>query len=459
MKNLIKAFIITVVLIVAVCSIASCSQWDTPYETIEKDGYNVSVRFDPNGGIFAGTEDVFVVDVFNLENLKTNSSGNKEISLIAPNDPARNKGAYEISKSQSTLVGWYTQKSLRVDENGNALDDYGELVSESKRPQGYTYSGYWDFDNAVLEIDPNKEYTSENSVLTLYAAWVPTYTYELYAQNGNGGFDLYQTTQKVELNIPSWNDKTGKMDANGFPVIEGKTFDGASLSEDFSQLIESQVPEMVDIETGTLKGTGVIKVYTRWLEGTWFKISTAKQFKDNSRLDGNYIILEDLDFNGVSWNNALATKAFVGKIVGNGHKFSNITVSQGDISQLRGGIFGELADGAEITDVAFENLTYKLMEGSKNNGAYFGLLAGAISGGAILDNVSVSGSLKICSSIPNTDYSVGLLTGSVVETGIDISSITVEIVDKKGVADTSGNLTAEIEDTANGHIVLTFNSL
>ena len=457
MKNILKTLIITVMLIAAICCMASCSQWDTPYEVIEKDGYNVSVRFDPNGGIFAGTEDVFVVDVFNIEALKTNGNGNKEISLIAPNDPARGNGAYEASKSQSTLVGWYTNKSPRVDKDGNALDEYGELVSVSGKPQGYTYSGRWDFENSVFEIDPSKEYNSEESVLTLYAAWVPTFKYEIYKENENGGFDLHETLEKIELNLPSWNENTGKMDANGFPVISGMTFNGASLTESFDEELVGTVPGAVDIETGTLIGTGTIKVYTKWLEGTWFKISTAKQFKDNSRLDGNYIILNDLDFKGVSWNNALATKEFTGTIVGNGHKLSNITVSQGDIGQMRGGIFGELGASATIQNVTFENLTYKLQTGSKNNGASFGLLAGAISADATLENVSVSGKLQISTEInPATEYQMGLLCGNVVDKGIDLTGIAYEVVNASGEADTTGKLTVSVEATANGQIELTF---
>ena len=156
-------------LLIAVCFVASCSQWDTPYDSLDKDGYNVSVRFDANGGMFAETPNVYVVDVFNLASLKTNANGNKEISLLDPEDSKRGTIKYTVSNQGHNFVGWYTERTPRVDENGNPLDEYGVLTSVSGKAQGYTYSGLWDFSKSTVEVDPNKEYTSEESVLTLYA--------------------------------------------------------------------------------------------------------------------------------------------------------------------------------------------------------------------------------------------------------------------------------------------------
>ena len=446
MSNKIK-FLLIAVMLLAVCVVASCSQWDTPYDSLDKDGYNVSVRFEANGGIFAGTEDVYIVDVFNLNNAKTNKDGKKEISLLAPNDSKRGTGAFEISKTKSTFVGWYRERALRVDENGNALDAYGVLTSVSGREQGYTYSGRWDFDSSVLELDPNKSYSSEENVMTLYAAWIPSFVFDIYVENENGIFDLLSSKETLEIKLPSWNTKTGKMDINSFPTVEGKTFKEASLSKDFKELVTGTVNGGIDYETGTMQGDGRVEIYARFMDGIWFKISTPKQFKDNSRLDGCYIIENDLDFTGIIWSSTLASESFKGQIIGNGHKLSNITVNQSNTSVLRGGVFGGIDAGAKIENVTFENVTYNLKAGSLKTGASFGLLAGTISSDAAL--VSVSGNLNISSEIySENSYVIGKLSGNVIETGIDISNISCQVIDN------TEKLTLDVSD--NGQITLKF---
>lgn len=442
MNNKIKYLLFTVMLLIAVCFVASCSQWDTPYDSLDEEGYTVSVRFDANGGIFAGTEDVYIVDVFN-------TNGKSEISLLAPNDPKRGTGAFEISKTKSIFVGWYTERQLRVDENGNPLDAYGVLTSVSGREQGYTYSGKWDFDKSTFKIDPNKEYNSEENALTLYAAWVPSFVFDVYIENESGEFDLLMTKETLEIELPRWNDKTGKMDVKSLPAVEGKTFKEASLTKDFTELVSGTVNGGIDYETGTMQGEGKVEIYTRYMDGVWFKITTPKQFKDNSRLDGCYMIEADLDFTGIVWSSTLASDGFKGKIIGNGHKMSNITVNQGNTSVMRGGLFGGIDAGAEITGVTFESITFNMNAGSLKAGASFGLLAGTISNEAVLSDITVSGAFNISSKIyPDTDYSLGILSGNIIDTGIDASSITCQVTD-----DTE-KLSIELQD--NGQITLIF---
>ena len=435
-------------LLIAVCFVASCSQWDTPYDSLGKDGYNVSVRFDANGGLFAETPNVFVVDVFNLDNVKTNANGNKELSLLDPEDPKRGQIKYTVSNQGHKFVGWYTNRELRVDENGNPLDEYGVLTSVSGKAQGYTYSGKWDFDASTFEVDPSKEYNAEESVLTLYAAWVPYNNFEFYVENENGEFDLDSSTLSSEIEISTWNEKTGKMDKKSLPAFDGKTFKEASLSPDFSELLEGKVQGNIDYTTGTLTGDGTIKVYLRYLEGRWFKITNAGQIRDNSYLDGCYIIENDIDFTGVTWKTLLSNGTFTGKIIGNGHKISNITVNQDDVNVMRGGLFGGIDASSVIENVTFENVTYNMKKGSLKVGASFGLFAGTISNEATLTNVTVSGKFIIDSAIyPNTEYTIGVLSGNAIETDIDISNIECTVT-----GDTE-KLSIEVE---NGQITLAF---
>lgn len=452
MNNKIKYLLITVMLLIAVCFVASCSQWDTPYDSLGEGGYTVSICFDPNGGDFSGAENVHIVDVFNLDNQKTNANGNKVISLVAPDDKTR-PTQYTVSKQDYSLVGWYTNRELRVDKDGNALDDYGELVSVSGREQGYIYSGKWDFATSTVEVDPNKEYSGEESVLTLYAAWAPHLKVDFYEDKGNGEFEFIENKVSGSIEISTWED--AKMKEKDLPKLDGKTFKQASASSDFATLLSGTVSghdlDMYDYETGTIKGDGTVKIYIRYDEGRWFRISTATQFVNNVYLDAYYIIENDLNFEGLTWKSNLASGVFAGKIFGNGHKFSNITVNQSeqDTKVMRGGLFGALDSSAIIENVTFENVTYNMKGGSLNAGASFGLFAGSISNGVTIENVAVSGTFNIASTIyEDNDYSIGVLSGTLIDVGIDTSNINCKVI-----GDTT-KLSIEVHES--GYIELIF---
>jgi len=157
MKRITKYLLLSTLMLMVSLLVVSCSQWDTPYVSLDDSKYNVSVKFDANGGMFAGTKDVYVVDVFSLENQKSDANGMKEISLIQPDNSKRGDRAFEVSKTDYFLAGWYQERTPRVNDNGEALDDYGVPTSKSGRPQGYVYSGKWDFD---IDTWLTKEYST-----------------------------------------------------------------------------------------------------------------------------------------------------------------------------------------------------------------------------------------------------------------------------------------------------------
>ncbi|MBQ9115524.1 MAG: hypothetical protein IJY04_00720 [Clostridia bacterium] len=163
MKKKFKIILAAIIVIAAATCLCACSQWNTPYDTLDGEGYKVSVRFDVNGGMFAGTNDVYIVDVFNVANAKVNTEGKVELPLLSPEDQRRGMNAFTASKNGCFLAGWYTERTPRVNEKGEPLDEYGQLVSESGREQGYEYSGKWDFSTDKLELDPNGKYTSEET--------------------------------------------------------------------------------------------------------------------------------------------------------------------------------------------------------------------------------------------------------------------------------------------------------
>lgn len=443
---------LTALLASALCLLlvlSGCSQWELPYEGLNSEGYTVSVRFDPCGGAFANTENVQVVDVFRLADAKKDASGNYQLSLITPDDSRRGDRAFSVSKNGCFFAGWYRECSPRTDASGNPLDAYGRPTSESGLEQGYTYSGLWNFESDTLSV-PEDNYSSEQPFLTLYAAWIPYFNFEFYVQNDQGGFDLYESKQLIELDIPAWDLSSGKLNMNSFPEIDGKTFEGAYLDAAMTKPITEKLTGDIDYEHG-VSATEKICVYTKFAEGDWYRISTAEQFVKNSKLGGCYYIEADLDFTGLNWSAALAGGAFTGKIEGNGHKFSNITFIQADNSKTNGGLFGSLGSGASLRGVSFENIKYTLGAGSRMQAPHFGLLCGQLSADAALDSVSISGSEFIISGdIYPQEYTLGALVGNGDNRGVSISGIAVKLADG---AETKISIAT---DSASGEITLTF---
>lgn len=452
MKKLWKIIALTAVLLTAAVTATGCALWDTPYEDLDESGYTVSVRFDAGGGSFAGSpNEVYIVDVFNPADYKTDAEGKASIKLVAPDDPIRKDSAFPVSNTGHFLAGWYTERTPRVDANGQPLDEYGRPTAETGRPQGYVYGGKWNFETDRLTVDPNGTKGSADNEITLYAAWIPYFNFEFYALETDGSFTLVETKQLVTIDLPEWNLTTGKLDMKDFPALEGMTFASAFMDESMTVPAEGEVTGAVDYDTATVEGDGTIRLYTTWTEGTWFRISTPKQFYDNARLGGSYLIEADLDFTDALWPAAMSTGEFTGDIVGNGHTISNVTVLQGDNSKINGGLFGVLGAQSSVTDVGFENITYRIVAGSRMQGTNYGLLAGTVHEGATLTNVTVTGTIEVGKDCYRPgDYNIGLLCGAGSISGIDMGGITVTVEDPE-------NNTARVEvNTATGEVTLTF---
>ena len=448
-------FALVLILAAAGCFTA-CSQWNTPYKSLNGNGYTVSVRFDANGGSFANSpEEVFVIDVFNLDTMKTDANGNKVTPLITPDDPVREDKAFGISKTGYYFAGWYSSCEPRVDENGNALDEFGVPTSVSGKEQGLVYSGLWDFDKDLLTVDPDKKYSADESVMTLYAAWIPYTSYEIYAPGEDGKFEKIESLSAIELALPKWNEKTGKIDMKKFPKIDGKTLDTIYLDEQLTQVAPETVRGDVDYENGTTL-TQTVKLYTTWLDGDWYKISSANQIYKISDIDGHYLISADLDFSSEIWPDAFSSGSFKGGFYsadGRTYKISNVSVIQGNNSAQFGGLFGSLESGATIENITFENITYTLKAGSRRGGASFGLLAGKVAADAVFEGVTVSGKLVISDEcFPQKEYVIGLLFGTGYNAQLDFSSIRLDVDGDES------KITVDVDEQS-GSVTLTFAEL
>ncbi len=445
MKKIIKGMILSVALLAATLLLFSCAE-ATQYEINDSDGYTVSVKFDANGGMFTTNVSV-ITDSYQLSELPVNPNGQKEIALLAPNDEQRGKAnAYTATNAGYFLAGWYTQRNEVRNQAGDALDADGNVASESGKPVAYTYAGRWDFGKDVKVLDPNGTYSSSEPVVTLYAAWIPEFKFEFYhLDNGQRISDFpFDPNYLFEIECPSWNEETGKLDMKNFPSVSGKTWTGVYLDADGTMPIETATvvhTGTYDEATASAKDP-VMKLYLDFMDGEWYRISTVEQFLSNVKPSACYDILADLDFEGQTWPTSYMHGIFSGRINGNGHIFKNITVAPTDARKLNNGMFGSLASGTHISDIRFENVTLDIAVGTISQDVSFGLFAGKIDANAVVENITFTAAtvkINAKASIMDTT-SIGRFCGVGNVGDVDISNITAILY-----GEGSDKLTLEID--------------
>ena len=389
---------------------------DSLFSKYDDMGYDVSVTFDSNGGTFKGSNSS-VVDLYD-----SSKAGDDGIKIIAPDDP--NRGAnntVSLTKAGYFFAGWYRERNL---------------IDPSNPEAGYTYGGKWDFEKDRLVLDPNKSYTSEESALTLYAAWVPYYTYEIYAEDEGGEMKLISQVSAMNLTIPEWAEGDVTLNMDNFPTRDGYTLAGVYYDAAMTSKVEGITTESGtkyitgewDAETATLV-EDTIRLYTTWQEGERFRIYSTDDLIKNASSEGYYEIYSDLNFEGLEWPSAFLNGEFNGRIFGNGHTLSGIAFESSSRNRLANGLFSALGSKAYIENLKLVNVTHTINLMSVAPGASFGLLAGEVDADARFNNVSISGKILIgdnCESLAgNNDYTIGMVSGSGEVTGIS-SEISVE---------------------------------
>lgn len=402
MKNKCKSALIPLLLLVMALLLCACGE-ESQYDINDAAGYTVSVKFDANGGEFT-TNCYEIVDSFNIAGMAANANGMVELALIAPDNSIRGANdTFTAAKNGYFMAGWYATRTETTDSEGNVI---------------YTYADRWDFATDRLVVDPNKQYTSANPELVLYAAWVPMFEINFYdraSQELVGSYTFNPTSTK-EIVTPKWNEETGAVEMFKFPKRNGYTFEGAYYDLAGAEPIGETVsyPAFEASDNITAAKTAV-NVYVDWKEGEWFRIYSAQQLISNATRNGYYELFADLDFTDLSWPATFMYGDFNGKIMGNGHTVSNVTVVQTDSSKLRFGLFGSLTASASITDVTFENIVATIQAGTTKSGTEYGLFAGSIDSNAQLSGVKILGStLQIDSgcALMSNNYVFGLICGT-----------------------------------------------
>ena len=445
MNKKLKVILLMVVTLIAALLITSCGE-DEHYVELNDRGHEVSVKFDANGGEFT-TGVSTIVDTYDMDSLPT-KNGKKVAKLIKPDDSLRGSGnTFTPGKSGYIFVGWYTSRQEITGDDGETT---------------YAYSNMWDFKNDRLELDPNKEYSAENPAVTLYAAWIPKFTVEVYSkEDPTVLLDEFLIDINELIKLPTWDKNSGKIKMEKFPTVDGKTFEALYLDPEGKVKLTGKTIEhtaLINYENATVTNS-VMRFYMETVDGDWRHITSADQLK-NMVADGNYIVENDIDLNFKysNWASYMVSGKFTGKLIGktkeNGEpvKIMNIRFEQAKMggAVYTTGLFGQISEGAVIENIAFENVTMEMTAGAPlTSNVSFGLLAGTISSGATINNVTVSGVINVNSACKfQGGYTIGLVCGVGDTKGIDDANITCVVT-----GDNPENITVEIYD---GKVELVF---
>ena len=437
MKKILRAALVSVMLLSIALFAAACSSESTPYDQNDAAGFTVSIRYDANGGFFA-TSTSIIMDSYNLSGMTPGANGQVSLGLLAPEDSRRGSSdTFQATNNGYFLEGWYTERIENTDEAGNTV---------------YTYANKWDFNSDVLELDPNKTYTSAEPVLTLYACWVPMFEIQFVDMDteevlGSYTFNPYTTT---EIQVPQWSQQTGTMEMYRFPEKKECTFQAAYYDAEGTQPATDVVVHTGKIlENGTAEGN-VMKLYVDYMDGQWYHIYNAEQLKKNANPSGHYILEADLDFADETWPAIFATGSFSGSIEGNGHTIRNVNFKQTKMDAENCGLFGTLQSGCVIENVTFENVTFTIEKGF-NRAANYGLLAGSIYEGATLRGVQIKNSTLLINSgarFASSDYAIGLVCGAGKADLLETAEISFEMTGKN-----PEKYTITLDDDGNSLIV------
>lgn len=423
MKLKIKGILLLMVLLTALL-VTGCSQEPTPYEVNDAEQFTLSVKYDANGGTFTTNTSV-IVDSYDP------AAANGKIALLNPDDERRGNDAFTAVNNGYFLAGWYRERIQQSDGS-------------------YTYSGKWDFEKDLLEVDPNAQYTSAEPALTLYAAWIPMFQINFCDLASGEILDTYtfDPNTGASLVVPALDEETGAVEMYKFPERDGYTFDSVYYDAEGTKKVDTaEVVHIgtVNYENGTAEN-GTMDLYINWTEGEWYHIYNVEQFLDNASVNANLVLHADLDFEGEIWPTSLMYGNFNGSIQGNGHTISNVELTQTNNSKVNAGLFGNLTENSALTDVTFKNVTFTIKAGTRVVGANFGLLAGTISNDAVLEGVSITESclqIDSASYFGVDEYVIGLVCGMGDPTRVN-ANITCQVV---------GDLPESIIATADGNEV------
>lgn len=263
----------------------------------------------------------------------------------------------DVVKNDMTLSAKWTANEYTVDfvnEMGtnpvsiNVAFDSNVTLPTVDEVDGYTFAG-WYYNSQV--VNNGKWSIATNATLT--AKWTAN-EYTITLDQGAG------SVSKTTVNVTYDEDFTLPVPTNDYGVFTGWLYNDEPITDSTGHSL-TKWNFTSDI---TLTVDWTVKIYT-----------VEDLLKMGTYLNGDFILMNDIDLSGVNWNPiGINSAPFTGHLDGNGHKISNLTIDTSNYTNRSSfGLFGY------ISFATFEDLVIEDFEFTSENiekTYYVGALAG-----------------------------------------------------------------------------------
>lgn len=263
----------------------------------------------------------------------------------------------DVVKNDMTLSAKWTANEYTVDfvnEMGtnpvsiNVAFDSNVTLPIVDEVDGYTFAG-WYYNSQV--VNNCKWSIATNATLT--AKWTAN-EYTITLDPGAG------SVSKTTVNVTYDEDFTLPVPTNDYGVFTGWLYNDEPITDSTGHSL-TKWNFTSDI---TLTVDWTVKIYT-----------VEDLLKMGTYLNGDFILMNDIDLSGVNWNPiGINSAPFTGHLDGNGHKISNLTIDTSNYTNRSSfGLFGY------ISFATFEDLVIEDFEFTSENiekTYYVGALAG-----------------------------------------------------------------------------------
>lgn len=355
-RKLFLSIVLSALALFGLFGLVACSN-NVTVEDIKNLGFPVTVQYDYQGGESNNKQSVTILVA---ENSKIPSARNDQGAIGIP------------------LKTGYSFKGFNLavlDEDGKpVLDENNKMIPSDTE---------WNFET---------DRVTDKDVYLCATYWD---NYKITLHYGSGTTDditrSFDISRTQDGNPNKLFESNLKVENYTFLSYEFDGAEGRKVIDKFPYDLKS-----ADFEKSTDKLTA--HVYGDAIKGNYSVIRTANDLLGAPiGEEVNYYLLNDIDLEGAEYNDQTAytklPKVYSGKFVGNNHKISNLTLNLDtlDTTYTDFGLFRSLGGKAEITDVTFENVVINTDLSDKTVTAYnLGMLAGQVSGGAKVNNVTIT---------------------------------------------------------------------
>ena len=247
----------------------------------------------------------------------------------------------DVVKNDMTLNAKWTANEYTVDfvnEMGtnpvsiNVAFDSNITLPTVDEVDGYTFAG-WYYNSQV--VNNGKWSIATNATLT--AKWTAN-EYTITLDPGAG------SVSKTTVNVTYDEDFTLPVPTNDYGVFTGWLYNDEPITDSTGHSL-TKWNFTSDI---TLAVDWTVKIYT-----------AEDLLKMGTYLNGDFILMNDIDLSGVNWNPIGTNSApFTGHLDGNGHKISNLTIDTSNYTNRSSfGLFGYISF-ATIEDLVIEDFEF-----------------------------------------------------------------------------------------------------